>query len=208
MDGPDWLLESGPPEVRALVDGGRDSDGEDRARLELGAEASDTGAGDTGSDGDGGPGDSETGPEAAQRLLNDRLSELDTRLSEVERELRGQEHSAAVAEQLTVRRQIDGDVARMKVMVEDLVASGRGQDPSAAVAVSAQASVIRSEASMARRRWGQLWDAVWAAVKRALPRLWALISQLLTVKEWTVTGQAKSDPFGLLSASVTITFGH
>jgi hypothetical protein len=75
------------------------------------------------------------------------------------------------------------------------------------VAVSAYAEAIRADAEMAHSRWGAARTRVWEAVKRMLPRLWALISQLLHVKEWTVSGQLKSDPFGFASASVTVTFG-
>jgi hypothetical protein len=39
------------------------------------------------------------------------------------------------------------------------------------------------------------------------PLLWSIIGHLVTVKEWTVTGQAGGGMLGFPQASVSVTFG-
>jgi hypothetical protein len=54
-------------------------------------------------------------------------------------------------------------------------------------------------------------DTIMGSIKRALgtgwKHLWALISRILTVKEWSVTGTAGSGFLGFASATITVTFG-
>jgi hypothetical protein len=53
--------------------------------------------------------------------------------------------------------------------------------------------------------------AILSGVKKALgrgwKRLWSLISHLLTVKEWSVSGQAGTGILGFASATIKVTFG-
>ena len=51
---------------------------------------------------------------------------------------------------------------------------------------------------------------MWAAVRGALPHLRVLISRLVHVKEWTVSGGVKGGipAFGLSEAGVSVTFGR
>jgi hypothetical protein len=52
---------------------------------------------------------------------------------------------------------------------------------------------------------------VFKTIKKALSgawkRLWSLISHLLTIKEWSVSGQAGTGLLGFASATITVTFG-
>lgn len=138
-------------------------------------------------------------------LLVDRMDEVKNALYQVPRLISDQ---TGLDEQLTLMRELLIELDRLREFVDLLEAGGSEQGPSAAVVAAAQAEAIRADAKAAHKRWKAGWTRVWEAVKRMLPQLWVLISGLLHVKEWTVSGQLKSDPFSLASASVTVTFAR
>jgi hypothetical protein len=138
------------------------------------------------------------------RLLIARMDEVNEAVLQVPSLIKD---PLSLDEQLTFLGDLLVELDRLRESVDRLEAGGSEQGPSAAVAAAAQAEALRADAETGHNRWKAGWTHVWEAVKRMLPQLWALISGLLHVKEWTVTGQLKSDPFGLLQASVTITFG-
>jgi hypothetical protein len=139
------------------------------------------------------------------QLLVDRMDQVEKALLQVPSLMTD---PASIEEQLTLLRELLVELDRLRASVDLLEAGGSGQGPSAAVAVAAHVEAIRADAETAHNRWKAGWTRVWEAVKRMLPQLWVLISGLLHVKEWTVSGQLKSDSFGLASASVTVTFAR
>jgi hypothetical protein len=155
---------------------------------------------------DGGGGGAQLGQDYG--LLIIRMDRVEEALQDLELDLKNVADHADRDAQMTMQRELMFELDRLRDCVDRLAAGGRGQGPSAAVAASTQAEAVRADAETAHSRWGAAWSRVWESVKRMLPRLWVLISQLLHVSEWTVGGQLKSDPFGLASASVTVTFAR
>jgi hypothetical protein len=166
------------------------------------------------------PGDEYTGPEFGRDAR--RRIELDLAAAaadydlvrEAIRQVRGQ--MSQIVEQLDdvqeeQRRQarlIDGQLARLDQAAGSLLAAGPGQDPGPGFAVTQLASAARLEVKSGRRQFpGVRWDAAWDWMKRLYRRLWSMLSHLLHVKEWSVTGQVGTGPLGLASASLAVTFG-
>jgi hypothetical protein len=54
------------------------------------------------------------------------------------------------------------------------------------------------------RAWAQ---SLWAFTKRISRSLWHIISGLLTPKEWTLSGEFGTGPFGLAKAGIEVKFG-
>jgi hypothetical protein len=92
-------------------------------------------------------------------------------------------------------------------MAEELLRRGTGQDPGLGLASTATVGAAKSEAGAAHTKFRKkVYETVRDAFAKILHRLWSMIGHLVTVKEWTVQGQA-GDMFGLVSASVSVTFG-
>jgi hypothetical protein len=132
--------------------------------------------------------------------LADDLHDLASRLSQPEPQ-----------ETRTVQQIIDS-VQLLKVIVRNLLSEGTGQRPDLAFTATTQVQLTSDEIKRARKRFGighveQIWDSILAAVKRVSRWLWSVISHLVTVKEWTVTGQVGLGPIGLAQGSISVTFG-
>jgi len=183
-------------------------DAEIEAEIEAGTEDGSDAADDTGSDDAGNDARNRRANRdiaTSLRILNERLDVVrndlrDMRLTDTYLEL------ASIEEQRMMNRHFLTELRLLRSSVQEIVEKGRDQDPGAASAVATQATVMQSEFTTASK-WGAAWQKVREAFERALPSLWNLISRLVRVKEWTVTGQLKSDPFGLAQASISITFG-
>jgi hypothetical protein len=74
------------------------------------------------------------------------------------------------------------------------------------ITTSQQATVTVTEATDASKRWhSSAWDKIKAEIEKVLDRLWSMISKLVTVKEWTLTGKVGTGVLGLAEASVSVT---
>ena len=72
-----------------------------------------------------------------------------------------------------------------------------------------KSQALKAETKLARKRWpDHAWDKIWDKLKTVLPRIWSMISHLLAVEEWKVSGQAGTGMFGLAQVGVEITFGR
>jgi len=114
----------------------------------------------------------------------------------------------AFEHQVEVAEQVQSAVQQMQQALAEMLRTGAGQDPGLAFTAAAQAESARSGTKYARKHWpGRLWDAAWGWLKGMFPLLWSIIGHLVTVKEWTVTGQAGGSILGFPQASVSVTFG-
>ena len=112
--------------------------------------------------------------------------------------------------QLVLAEQIAPQVGQLKGAAEELVAHGLDQTPDLAFSATAQMTALQNEVRYARKRYraNRAWAKIWGALKRIAPRLWSLISHLVKVKEWSVTGQVGTGVLGLAQASICVTFGQ
>ena len=113
-------------------------------------------------------------------------------------------------QQLAVE-QLLAAVQQERLLVDELLSNGTNQGPGLGYAASTQATVIDTETADAAQRWpSSAWEKIKAEVKRVLARLWSMISKLLTVKEWALSGKVGTPGplLGLAEASVSVTFGR
>jgi hypothetical protein len=144
--------------------------------------------------------------ESIDELSND-LSDLADRLKERPESQQG--ISPELAEETRRTQQIRQSVRLLKAIIRDLIAEGVDQSPDLAFRATAQMQATSDNVKRSRKRFGKgKWDAIWDAVRNAASWLWSLISHLVKVKEWTVTGQLGLGAIGLAQASISVTFGE
>jgi hypothetical protein len=170
------------------------------------------------SQGPGSDGDSSYDREAAAQrdgdLLIESIDELSNDLDELADRLEEKSESQVVQapeldEETSKVRQIMERVQLLRVIVHGLLAEGVGQSPDLAFTATTQMQATSGEVKRSRKRFGkENWDNIWATVKRASGWLWSLVSHLVKVKEWTVTGQIGLGPIGLAQGSISVTFGE
>jgi hypothetical protein len=149
------------------------------------------------------------------RILVSGLDEVSRQLHELTVTLMGQQLSKQVdgqpdiVEETDLAGEIVSEVSRLSKTAHDLVAQGSNQEPDLAFSATAQMTVVRSDLRYARKRFSatSAWTKIWETLTRVAPRLWSLISHLVKVKEWSVTGQVGTGVFGLAQASISVTFG-
>ena len=112
-------------------------------------------------------------------------------------------------EQVELAGGISSEVSRLSNTVRDLAARGPNQQPDLAFSATTQMTALQSDVKYARKRFSAVstWTKIWENLKRVVPRLWSLISHLVKVKEWSVTGQVGTGVFGFAQASISVTFG-
>lgn len=92
-------------------------------------------------------------------------------------------------------------------LLDEMLQRGPGQGPDLGWQAASTAKALKEETRRERKKLpGRVWDRIWDELKRVLPRIWSMISHLLTVKEWTISGQAGT-VFGLAQVGISITFG-
>ncbi len=112
------------------------------------------------------------------------------------------------ARQWQEAEQVTESVNRLQDTVDALLAAGTGQDPGTAFSAQQQVAALSEDVKSGRKRWhSPHWDAAWDWVRKLSKRLWSMLSHLLRVKEWTVTGQVGTGPWGLAGAGISVTFG-
>lgn len=93
-------------------------------------------------------------------------------------------------------------------MLDEMERRGPDQGPELGFRVVSKTRALKEETKQARKRWPRrVWDKIWDKLKTLLPQIWSMISNLLTVKEWTVNGQAGTGLFGLAQVGISVTFG-
>jgi hypothetical protein len=112
-------------------------------------------------------------------------------------------------QQLDLAEQLVPQVQRLTGTARAIVARGKDQEADLAFSATAQMMTLKSDLKYARKQYPttRLWARIWATLKKALPRLWSIISHLVTVKEWSITGQAGIPVLNLVQTSISITFG-
>jgi hypothetical protein len=111
-------------------------------------------------------------------------------------------------EQRLVTDQLLTATEQLRRLTDELLRNGTNQSPGLGYATSQEAMVLDSGTEDAGKRWpSAAWEKIKAAIKKALPWLWGMISKLVTIKEWTLTGTVGGIP-GLPEASVSVTFGR
>ena len=101
------------------------------------------------------------------------------------------------------------EVDQLKDVARELVKRGLDQAPDLAFSATAQMTVLRTDVRRARKRFSanSAWKRIWDLLKGLPQRLLSLISHLVKVKEWSVTGQVGTGMLGLAQASISVTFG-
>jgi hypothetical protein len=112
-------------------------------------------------------------------------------------------------EEIEIADQIASSIDQLTAGAKGLVARGLDQKPDLAFSVVAQMAAVETEVKDARERLPTTgtWMRVWAILKRVSLRLWSLISHLVKVKEWSVTGEVGTGVLGLAKASISVKFG-
>lgn len=145
------------------------------------------------------------------RLLVSDLNELSGQLEELATVGRraGLEHAPGF------HRRIGDSAARLIATLEALVAAGTGQQPGLAFSAVAQLCALESDIAAAvppadgsgQSGGGRLRFTLTATVRRVRSRLWSLISHLVKIKEWSLSGLASPDATGTTPESILVTFG-
>jgi hypothetical protein len=94
---------------------------------------------------------------------------------------------------------------------DELVQAGSGQAPDRAFRLAAGHSVLADDIGDAGVEAKDEVKGIWKNVKdwmhKAGLKLWALISRLVKVKEWSISGTVGTDVLGFAQASISVTFG-
>jgi hypothetical protein len=111
------------------------------------------------------------------------------------------------------REQIARLLARADVQTVDadeVLQAGPGQPPDGSFRLVTGHSTLVDDAgdaeTAAQDKDKSLWQQIRDWLKKAGRKLWDMISRLLKVKEWSITGTAGTGLLGLAQASISVTF--
>jgi hypothetical protein len=121
----------------------------------------------------------------------------------------GPDEKATLEAQVDLADQMAPEVRRLADTARELVAQGPDQAPDLAFSATAQMTALRSDIRRARKRFSanSAWKKIWDMLKDLPKRLLSMISHLVKVKEWSLTGQVGTGVLGLAQASISVTFG-
>jgi hypothetical protein len=112
------------------------------------------------------------------------------------------------------RGQVERLLRRAEVLVADAEAvlqAGEEQAPDVAFRAmtghEALTDGVQAVQAAAPGKEPSLWGSVQEWLGEAGKKLWAMISRLVKVKEWTITGTVGTGVFGFTGASISVTFG-
>jgi hypothetical protein len=95
--------------------------------------------------------------------------------------------------------------------VDEVLQAGPGQGPGQAFRLTAGQAALADDVEeteeSAQGRGGTLWKTIGDWLKKAGIKIWAMISQLVKIKEWTLAGTVGTGLLGLAEASISVTFG-
>jgi hypothetical protein len=110
--------------------------------------------------------------------------------------------------------QIDGMIARVNTQIasiDEVLQAGAGQSPGGAFQLMAGQAALADDVEDAEESGQGSGQSFWARIKRWLGRagrkLWSMISGLVRVKEWSLTGKMGTGVLGFAEASISVTFG-
>ena len=113
------------------------------------------------------------------------------------------------------REQLMRLIAQTDVQTADadkVVQAGPGQSPDRAFRLAAGHAELADDIEDAQEAAAGDEESIWEKIRRWLRRagrkLYALISRLLTIKEWSLTGTVGTGVLGLTQASISVTFGR
>ena len=101
-------------------------------------------------------------------------------------------------------------VDAQKAGIEEMLAAGPRQEPGRAFELAAgQAALVDDVDSQAAGQGAKkdLWKKIQGWLGTAGTKLWAMISHLARVKEWTLSGKVSTGLLGFAEASISVTFG-
>ena len=143
---------------------------------------------------------------AMRKDLGDALRALDT-LVELLQQLTNP------GDRLAQARDLRDGVEELDTTVTELARGGQAQDPSRAFTATTGLNALTSEAETAKEDANEespersLLSRIWKSLKKVAPHLWSMISHLLAVKEWSVTGTVGTGILGFANGSISVTFG-
>ena len=116
-------------------------------------------------------------------------------------------------DRLAQARDLRDGVEELDTTVTELARGGQAQDPSRAFTATTGLNALTSEAETAKEDANEespersLLSRIWKSLKKVAPHLWSMISHLLAVKEWSVTGTVGTGILGFANGSISVTFG-
>jgi hypothetical protein len=97
---------------------------------------------------------------------------------------------------------------RLEAIVGALMRQGVDQDPGTGAAAMQTTEMLTDEIQAAEQvNPRSLWNRMLDTIKSLSKHLWSMISHLLKVKEWTLSGEAGVSLLGLAKVGITVTFG-
>lgn len=139
--------------------------------------------------------------------ITQEIMDLRAALTAARQERRDTDGALLRALQLALRH--ESDYRQLIALLDEMLEAGRGQGPTLGCEAVSTAQAVTGEAKRERKRSpGHAWDRIWHILKTVLRRIWSMISHLLAVKEWKVSGRAGNGLFGLAQVGIEITFGE
>jgi hypothetical protein len=130
------------------------------------------------------------------------LREVRSDLQQLQAQLRGQQEQL---ERIIIR------VGAQIAGVDEVLQAGPGQSPGQAFHLMAGQAALADDVEEAKEsaqgKGQRLWDRIKKKLGSAGKKLWAMISGLVKVKEWSVTGTVGTGVLGIAEASISVTFG-
>ena len=97
---------------------------------------------------------------------------------------------------------------RLERMVGALMEQGPDQDPGTGAAAMQTTEMLADEVQAAESANPRsMWVRVLDMIKSVSKHLWSMISHLLKIKEWTVSGDGGLSLLGLAKVGISVTFG-
>lgn len=140
------------------------------------------------------------------------FARIERGIDDIQRELT--EHRQALAEssgpdnaEVARTEDLMEQVGQVREDIHDLKVSGSAQAATVAT-TSVEAAAADAEAAQADFPQSSVWKRVCDMFRSLSRRLWNLVSRLVSVTQWSVTGSVGNKVLGLADVSVTVIFGQ
>ena len=95
---------------------------------------------------------------------------------------------------------------------DEVLQAGPGQPPDGAFRLAAAHAALVDDVKNAQAEAEDKEEGIWEKIRKWLTtageKLWAMISRLVKVKEWSLTGTVGTGVLGFTQASISVTFGR
>jgi hypothetical protein len=95
---------------------------------------------------------------------------------------------------------------------DEVLQAGPGQPPDGAFRLAAGHAALVDDVKNAQAEAEDKEEGIWEKIRKWLTtageKLWAMISRLVKVKEWSLTGTVGTGVLGFTQASISVTFGR